>query len=276
MNNNLLQGATCYLSGPMDFVTDRTIERTTGWRNRVTQFLEDHGCRAFDPWYKPAVRNLGRYGEETDGSIGSRDAWTFSPTKEAARIRYRLAREFWPVMHIDLRMVDLSDFVIATCPTNLYSVGTPHEIVVARQQRKPVLLVSPPIRHVAWNELKHEAGRLGDFGDLIDEVERELRVKPNPTGTPSAWYMSLIDSESFFDGFGFGQYRERYGWRETSLDQSESESPPVRPLLAFLESLAEGQTPKRWNGVEYRQNDDWLLLERKATDSTREEVERGS
>lgn len=41
-------------------------------------------------------------------------------------------------MHIDLRMVDMSDFVIAYCPTNIYSVGTVHEIVVTREQHKPV------------------------------------------------------------------------------------------------------------------------------------------
>ncbi len=270
MGNNLLQDATCYLSGPMDFVADRTVERTTGWRNRVTQFLEDQGCQTFDPWYKPAVRNLGRYGEETDGSIGSRDKWTFKDIEEGARIRHRLAKEFWPVMHIDLRMVDLSDFLIATCPTNLYSVGTPHEIVVARQQQKPVLLVSPPIKYVAWDNLMKEANKHEDFSKLVDEVERELQVKPNPTGTPSAWYMSLIDSESFFDGFGFMQYRDKYGWKETLLDKRELESPPTRPLLPFLETLNMGQSPKRWNGFEYRQNDDWLLLEQKATDTSEE------
>jgi hypothetical protein len=42
-------------------------------------------------------------------------------------------------------MVDTSDFVIAYCPTNVYSVGTPHEIVLCRQQRKPVLFVSPQV-----------------------------------------------------------------------------------------------------------------------------------
>jgi len=40
-------------------------------------------------------------------------------------------------------MMDTSDFVICYCPTNIYSVGTPHEIILARQQRKPVLFVSP-------------------------------------------------------------------------------------------------------------------------------------
>lgn len=268
MENNLLQGATCYLSGPMDFVADRSVERTTGWRNRVTQFLEAHGCRTFDPWYKPVVRNLGRWGEENDGSIEIRDEWTFNPTKEGAGTRYRLSRQFWPVMHIDLRMVDLSDFIIATCPTNLYSVGTPHEIVVAREQHKPVLLVSPPIKYTQWEHFKKNASKYDNLSGLIDDVELELQVKTNPTGTPSSWYMALIDSESFFDGYGFTQYKSKYDWQETPLDKRELKSPPARPLLPFLESLAKGQTPMRWNGSKFDKNDDWLLLEQKAKDSS--------
>jgi hypothetical protein len=271
MSRNLLQGATCYLSGPMDFVADRKIERTMGWRNRVTQFLECYGCRTFDPWYKPVVRNLGRYGEETDGSVESRDEWTYSPTEEGAQIRRRLARGFWPVMHIDLRMVDLSDFVIATCPTNLYSVGTPHEIVVARQQRKPVLLVSPPLSYLAWEELRKEANKHEDMRELMDRVERELQVKPNPTGIPSTWYMSLVDTESFFDGFGYAKYMNRFDWKETEIDNRENLSPPARPLLPFLESLSEGHTPRRWNGIKFYPNDDWLLLEQKSSEPLGEE-----
>ncbi len=34
-----------------------------------------------------------------------------------------MRREFWETLHIDLRMVDTSDFTIAYVPTNIYSVG---------------------------------------------------------------------------------------------------------------------------------------------------------
>ena len=55
---------------------------------------------------------------------------------------------------MDLRMVDTSDFMIAYCPTNIYSVGTPHEIIMATLQHKPVLFVSPPIVFPALHELR--------------------------------------------------------------------------------------------------------------------------
>jgi len=36
---------------------------------------------------------------------------------------------------------------VAFVPTNIYSVGTVHEIIVARLQRKAVLLISPPVKY---------------------------------------------------------------------------------------------------------------------------------
>jgi hypothetical protein len=35
----LLHDARVYLSGPMDFVASRAVEKATGWRNRVGEFL---------------------------------------------------------------------------------------------------------------------------------------------------------------------------------------------------------------------------------------------
>ena len=55
---NHLRGARIYLSGPMDFVASRAAEKTTGWRNRVGDFLRSFGAIVFDPWFKPAVRGL--------------------------------------------------------------------------------------------------------------------------------------------------------------------------------------------------------------------------
>ena len=144
--DGLLQGARVYLSGPMDFVASRTTEKQFGWRNRVSQFLQVMGVTVFDPWYKPEVRGLHEYGRE-DVKSGERirDHWTYAGGKPGAQARSWCARQFWETLHIDLRMVDTSDFTISYCPTNIYSVGTPHEIIMATLQHKPVLFVSPPI-----------------------------------------------------------------------------------------------------------------------------------
>jgi nucleoside 2-deoxyribosyltransferase len=235
--HNYLDGARVYLAGPMDFVASREVEKRSGWRTRVKEFLRRFGVTVFDPWEKPRIRGLFEYGKEDAKTVRNRERWTFAPTPEGAATRAELAEYFWETVHIYLRMVDISDFVIAYCPTDVYSVGTVHEIIVARSQHKPVLFVSPP-------------------------TER------NPGGTPSLWYLPLVGSESFFDGFGFREphFLERFGsWRETSpLDAREKRRPPKRPLLPYLEELGRGTSvPKRWVHATrvYQDDDDWLLLE---------------
>jgi hypothetical protein len=256
-----------YLAGPMDFVASREMERRHGWRGRLKAFLEALDVTVFDPWDKPAIRGLFEYGKEDDKTIRQREKWTFAQTAEGSSTRAELAEYFWDTMHIDLRMVDISDFVIAYCPTNIYSVGTVHEIVVARSQHKPVLFVSPAIEFPTLAELKHAVSGDEELTALIATLETEIPIRENPTATPSLWYLPLIGSESFFDGFGFqySQYLEKFGnWRERSpLDERELERPPQRPLLPFLEELGRGTSvPKRWVHAtgKYQDDDDWLLL----------------
>src|SRR5207247_636856 len=127
---SLMSGTRVYLSGPMDFVASRADEKASGWRNRVGDFLTDLGATVFDPWFKPEVRGLHEYGREGEATTRARDRWSFVPGSRGARARAACAAEFWQTLHVDLRLVDTSDFVIAYCPTNIYSVGTPHEIIV--------------------------------------------------------------------------------------------------------------------------------------------------
>jgi hypothetical protein len=261
---NLLKGARVYLSGPMDFVASRELEKTEGWRNRVGQLLRDLGAVVFDPWNKPAVLGLHEYGREGVDTTKIREQWTFEDSREGAQKRARISGKFWETLHVDLRMVDTSDFTIAYCPTNIYSVGTPHEIATARLQRKPVLFVSPPVEFEAWEKLKKRFGRDPEVKKLLDQLEQEVPIKPNPPGVPSLWYMPLVGGENFFDGFGFNlpQYRERYQWKTTLLDEREMKAPPKRPLLPFLEGVNK-ELPKKWDNKlkRYTRNDDWLLLE---------------
>ena len=110
----------------------------------------------FDPWNKPEARGLHGYGRETPESARAREAWTFKNSRAGAQARAKLTGHYWETLHIDLRMVDTADFVIAYCPTNIYSVGTVHEIALSRLERKPVLFVSPPIEFPSYDALaKH-------------------------------------------------------------------------------------------------------------------------
>ena len=159
-------------------------------------------------------------------------------------------------------MVDTSDFVIAYCPTNIYSVGTPHEIILCRQQRKPVLFVSPPVIFPVLDQLRQhlQAQRDTQGLRLLEQLQADVPIKPNEDGVPSFWYMPLVGGEHFFDGFGFAAYRNVFRWPRTRVDDVEAERPPQKPLLPFLESLNR-ELPRKWSRAlrKFVPNDDWLL-----------------
>jgi hypothetical protein len=261
-SNGFLRGARVYLSGPMDFVASRDSELKDGWRVRIGNVLREFGAIVFDPWNKPDVRGLHGYGKETADSTRAREAWTFEDSPAGAQRRAKLTGHYWETLHIDLRMVDTADFVVAYCPTNIYSVGTVHEIAQSRLERKPVLFVSPPVEFPSYDALaKHLASDRTGM-KLLEALKAELPISPNERGIPSLWYMPLVGGEGFFDGFGFqlASYQKRYGWNGTAIDERERKRPPVRPLLPALEALNK-RLPEKWDNKRksYVRNDDWLL-----------------
>lgn len=260
----LLRDARVYLSGPMDFVASREEEMKFGWRARIGGFLTNLGVTVFDPWHKPEIHGLHEYGRETPETTRTRDRWTFAPDEAGARARSDCADTFWPALHIDLRIVDTTDFVIAYVPTNIYSVGTVHEIVLARTQRKPVLFVSPKIDFPSLAGLQEHLTAQGDKTGLglLEQLKNEVPIKTNPKGAPSLWYLPLIGAEHFFDGFGFAQYPDLVGKEKGALDEHEQRFPPEKPLLPFLEALNQS-LPEKWDRHlgKFGPNDDWLLWE---------------
>jgi hypothetical protein len=258
----LLQGARVYLSGPMDFVASRATEKQFGWRNRMSEFLQAMGVTVFDPWFKPDVRGLHEYGREDVNSADKiKERWTYADDTRGAKTRAWCAQRFWETLHIDLRMVDTSDFTISYCPTNIYSVGTPHEIITATIQHKPVLFVSPAVEFPTLHALREHLAEDAKGSALLKQLENEIPIKENSRGIPSLWYLPLVGGDNFFDGFGFAKYRKRFRWTQDILiDAHEKRFPPKRPLLPFVEKLNR-ELPKKWDAKLNRfvENDDWLL-----------------
>ncbi len=190
---NTLKGTRVYLSGPMDFVGSRVVEKYLGWRAIISPILKALEIQVLDPWNKPLIRGHEDYGKEGVGHHSvdySGDFWISDET----RARFEL--DFWATVHIDLRMTDLADFLIAFVPTNIYSVGTVHEIVLARGQHKPVLMISPPITYDLFPEI----------AALPDAAKKALKyygLKENPKGIPSQWYGNIVGGNNMFDGFGW-------------------------------------------------------------------------
>ncbi|MFB1298600.1 hypothetical protein ACAG24_024115 [Mycobacterium sp. pW049] len=262
-HGNILDSATVYLSGPMDFVADRQQEAVSGWRVRVSQFLLSRGVTVYDPWNKPEVSGMPHYGKEDELSTSRRTEWRYEGTDAARAKRDELCDLFWPTLHVDLRMTDLADFLIAYCPTNVYSVGTVHEIALARQQHKPVLLVTPRLELSKLDELKHHLKGDDKGLKILEGLAQETPIRPNPEAIPSLWYMAMLESEDyFFDGFGFADYIDEMGWKRNDLlDSREEALPPRRPLLRYLDRLNR-EIPKRFDaaGREEVENADWLIF----------------
>lgn len=271
----ILDRARVYLSGPMDFVKSRDDEKRFGWRTRVSQFLQHYGTTVFDPWNKPNVAGLPHYGKEDEFTTKVRQEWTYADNNEGRATRDRLCDQFWPTLHIDLRMTDLADFLIAYCPTNIYSVGTVHEIATARLQHKPVLLVTPRLDSSApLDALKaHLSGNKDKAGlKLLTELSDSSSDKPNPEAIPSLWYMAMLEHEDyFFDGFGFAAFAKEMGWPYYEpLDGREKHNPPLRPLLPYLKKL-NTEIPKSYDVGTKREieNPEWLIfLERDVVQRT--------
>lgn len=255
-----LDGASVYLSGPMDFVASREAEKAGGWRHFVTQILGPMGVTVYDPWEKPKVRGLHEYGvEDVSTPEHIKNSWTFAPGIEGDRARAECASEFWSSLHIDLRMVDKSDFLIAYCPTNVYSVGTVHEIVSARLQRKPVLFVSPRVDFPSMVELSAHLAKDPVGSELLARLEKEVPIKPNPRGVPSLWYLPLIGIHRFYDGFGFQRHAERFLPGDRAFPREPAGL--VRPLVDDLLAISESGIPTRYDPRSGKQvvDDDWLL-----------------
>jgi hypothetical protein len=263
---NVLSDARVYLSGPMDFVASRAEEKQKGWRNRVGQFLQKFGTTVFDPWNKPDVVGMRHYGKEDEFSTEKRYKWSFENSKEGDLCRAELCEEFWATLQIDLRMVDTSDFLVSYCPTNVYSVGTVHEIVMARLQNKPVLFVSPPVYFQSLDDLKKhlESNQDKEGQKLLEDLITEAPLKQNPESLPSMWYMALIDGHYFFDGFGFKYFLKEFNWEFGELDEREERFPPKRPLLPYLKELNK-KIPLKYDyeQKQYVENADWLIFDPK-------------
>lgn len=123
-----LFGSRCYLAGPID----RAADSGAGWRNDIRPELEKLGVNVFDPLHKPI--NLGL---EDDDSRSVRKDW------KALEDYDQLAKQMKLIRNVDLRMVDITDFIIANIDMSIPMCGTYEEIFLANKQKKPIIVRCP-------------------------------------------------------------------------------------------------------------------------------------
>ena len=124
LNTNRLIGTRTYLAGPMDRVPDMGVE----WRAWITPHLRNLGCSVFDPCDKPI--EIANEIENREYREHLLETEQYDVLAEAVRI----------IRCVDLRMVDLSDFIIAYLDLDVFACGTLEEIYLANRSKKPILL----------------------------------------------------------------------------------------------------------------------------------------
>ena len=125
MKDGRLSGMRCYLIGAMDRVVDAGV----AWRDAITPFLVERNIVVLNPCDKPI--NVGHEGVEDRRRrhrLKSRRRWA------------QLQKEIRLLRVVDLRMVDMSDFLICNLDTSIYACGTYEEMFCANRLKRPVLI----------------------------------------------------------------------------------------------------------------------------------------
>ena len=123
---NKLKYSTVYLAGPIQYADDSGVS----WRKQVKDFCDINKIRVFDPTNKPAPY-MSEIAEEIRAIQDLIQQGKFQEAHEYTKDK---------VVKIDLRMVDLSDFVIGYIDPDIHTCGSYHEIFHAWEAKKPVLI----------------------------------------------------------------------------------------------------------------------------------------
>ncbi len=165
-----LCGLRAYLAGNIDLCPNGGVE----WRRSLIPWLTLRDVTVFDPTNKP----VGLISEDQE-NIGYRQQ--LKKEKEYDELS-RVMRE---ISNIDLRMVDICDFLIAYINLNIYACGTIHEIALANSQKKPVLVVCKQgksnVPDWLYGRLNHDEF-FDDFHslkDYLNQVDCDPAFEPN-------------------------------------------------------------------------------------------------
>lgn len=122
---NRLINQRVYLAGAMDRVKDRG----KGWRSSITPFLQNLGIIVYNPLTKPG--NIGKEDDETA---------SLKVILKSQKDYDQLSKIMKSIRGVDLRLVDISDFLIVNLDLDIHPCGTYEEIFLANRQKKPIII----------------------------------------------------------------------------------------------------------------------------------------
>lgn len=179
---NRLKNSCVYLVGPMD---NAGKDRGSTWRKEITPFLNNLGIGVLDPTNKQSDS-----GHEDKDHVDERQN-IIDGIKSGHVLADSLYDKYHEIMReivaVDLRMVDLSDFIIMYVNRDIFSCGTFHEMATAVLQRKPIIVMSEqgkvgctpwifgviPHRMIfgSWEEVRNYINHI-DSSETVDTLNR--------------------------------------------------------------------------------------------------------
>jgi hypothetical protein len=171
---NRLRNQRVYLAGAMDRVADRGH----GWRNNITPFLESLGVVVFNPIKKPS--SVGMEDDETQ---------LFKRKLKSERRYDELSSLMKTIRAVDLRLVDISDFLVVNLDLDIHPCGTYEEIFWANRQKKPIIIHMVQGKQNApdwlFGTIPHEM--IFSSWDSIQYYLEQINSKPN-INHHNRWY----------------------------------------------------------------------------------------
>jgi len=122
---NRLRGMRAYLGGAMDRVADGGV----GWRRTIGEWLRQRSVVTLDPTNKPID-----IGIEDFENRKLRHEWKRTGNFD------QLAHDMRKIRCVDLRMVDISDFLVVNLDLDVHATGTYEELYLGNREKKPILV----------------------------------------------------------------------------------------------------------------------------------------
>jgi hypothetical protein len=162
---NRLRNLTCYLSGSID----ASLDKGRGWRDEITPFLEEKGIRVFNPLNHHKTFHIKE-------DIDTIKRPYMRKLLEEGKFD-ELQKETRELVHLDLRAIDLSNFMILSYNTDLHLCGSVEEMSIVSKQVKPCLVVAKNgikklpswiFGRLPWQHLFNNWEELKDYLNRID------------------------------------------------------------------------------------------------------------
>lgn len=170
---NRLKGQRVYLAGPID----RCPDEGRSWRESIFSFLTDLGVVVLNPLSKPT-----EIAKEDSECRQFRKQLKSDENYDPLRIQMKVIR------NVDLRMVDISDFLIVHLDLDIYACGTLEEIFLANRQKKPIILHMKQGKQNVPDWLFGTIPHQTMFGNWEQVKDYLIQIDKGGEPSPDRWY----------------------------------------------------------------------------------------